>query len=237
LRYDAERSSDTDSPRITTTTIYGHGKPKTGRPPQKSKNHNRRSRQVADSHTQFDKVVRSVDKTKILKKQETLTIPVNRIDEGLRDIAKNIRRFAKDADILLESGSDWHAIALAIFAFEELGKYHALKEAKRAAKGDIVTIDEALFRKHDHKQNIAKSLLSREALTILPRVVLSNVDDLSPSIMIHSVKVSPLLRLDCLFVDWENGEWKLGSPEDPKHVKEFVQAIVGALVKMETRPP
>lgn len=71
---------------------------------------------------------KSIEQTKTPKKQKTLEIPVNKIDEGLGQIAKNIRRFVGDVDALLRSGrSDWHAIALPIFAFEELGKYHKLR--------------------------------------------------------------------------------------------------------------
>jgi AbiV family abortive infection protein len=178
----------------------------------------------------------SIEQTKTRKKQTTLKILVNKIDEGLRLIAGNIRRFVRDIDALLGSGrSDWHAIALAIFAFEELGKYHKLKEAKQAAEGDIVTIDEALFTDHNYKQEIAKGLLPRDALTILPRIVVPNVDG-TTHVLTHSVKVSPLLRLDCLFVDWKNDDWNLGSPENPDHVRKFIQAIVDALVRMEKIP-
>jgi AbiV family abortive infection protein len=166
-------------------------------------------------------------------------IPVQELNEGLRQCAKNIRRFKLDVQVLLKSRSDWHAIALAIFACEELGKYQALLQAKKNAKGDTVRVSKLLFglggghRSHEYKMALAQQVPPPEARTLVPRYILS------PSnrpIIIEKVEASAAMRLACLFVDWNavTKEWFFGTPISPAYLKDFVDAIVAALYKLET---
>jgi AbiV family abortive infection protein len=194
----------------------------------------KRQRQVANSHSELGNKKAATNAREQLAKG-MLEIPRNKIDDGLKRIARNIRSFSKDVDLLLKSRSDWHAIALAIFALEELGKYNALQEAKRTATGTAsVKINKKLFVNHAYKQAIAKGLLPDKTWTLLPRVVLLDPEDSSKHVLSHSVKVSPQLRLDCLFVDWKDGNWNFGFPESREHVRDFVHAIEDALWVLET---
>jgi len=65
--------------------------------------------------------------------RDKCTIPVDKIDSGLDAIARNIRRLIKDHYALMRDGSDWHAMALAIFALEEFAKYYVLKQKRDEA--------------------------------------------------------------------------------------------------------
>jgi hypothetical protein len=97
-------------------------------------------------------------------------IPTNKIDDGLRLCDRNIRQFVKDVRILKKESSDYHAIALAIFAFEELAKYSELKKAKESATQSTVKIDKRLLGgpgAHSYKQNIARKLIPSEAMIVM----------------------------------------------------------------------
>jgi len=164
-------------------------------------------------------------------------IPVQKLDEGLKLCAKNIRRFKKDVEVLLKSASDWHAIALAIFACEELGKYRALLEAKKTASGGTGQVNKLIFgfggrRSHEHKMQLAQKLLPAQALTLIPRYVISSTHD---PIIIDKVEVSAPVRLACLFVDWnpETRDWDFGTPISRDHLIGLVDAVIAALNKLE----
>ena len=164
-------------------------------------------------------------------------IPVQKLDEGLKQCAKNIRWFKKDVEVLLKSASDWHAIALAIFACEELGKYRALLEAKKTASGGTGQVNKLIFgvdggRSHEHKMQLAFELLPLEARTLIPRYVIGGRDP----IIIEKVEVSAPIRLACLFLDWnpDTNDWDFGTPVSPDHLITFVNAVIAALNKLET---
>ena len=165
-------------------------------------------------------------------------IPVQKLDEGLKQCAKNIRQFKKDVEVLLKSASNWHAIALAIFACEELGKYRALLEAKKIASGGIGKVDKLIFgfggrRSHEYKMQLAQERLPAEALTLIPRYVISSAHD---PITIDKVEASAQIRLTCLFLDWnpKTKDWDFGTPMNPDHLTGLVDAVIAALNKLET---
>lgn len=58
---------------------------------------------------------------------EKCVIPLDMVDEGLSLVASNIQHLYQDHYTLMEAGSPWHAVVMAIFALEELAKYFVLK--------------------------------------------------------------------------------------------------------------
>lgn len=58
----------------------------------------------------------------------TLTIPLDKIREGADLCLENALQFCSDARVLIEKSSYEHALALCLFAIEELGKASMLKE-------------------------------------------------------------------------------------------------------------
>jgi AbiV family abortive infection protein len=133
----------------------------------------------------------------------------------------------------MQAASDWHALAMAIFAFEELAKYSELKLAKQSATGDEVEINDRLFKDHKYKQDIARRLLPPDVVDLFPagygrqRYGESWYD-------MESTMVSPDLRLDAVFVNWKDGQWVVGAPFLPERLKNFVDEIINALNKLET---
>jgi len=170
-----------------------------------------------------------------LKPPTMKEIPTNKIDDGLRLCDRNIRQFVKDAHILMKESSDYHAIAFAIFAFEELAKYSELKKAKESATQSTVKIDKRLLggrEAHRYKQNIARKLIPPEAMIVMPAGFDPAGFD-SKGFTTEDVEISPPLRLDCLFVNWkeEEGTWDLGCPVLPDQIKKFTDAILNELEK------
>jgi AbiV family abortive infection protein len=161
-------------------------------------------------------------------------IPLDRLAEGLRLCAQNVRDFIVDARLLLSKGHGYHAIALAIFAFEELGKYSELKtlgdEAKRLGMSSL-TVKDVLFSRHDYKQNIAKNLLVPDAMMLLTADFDPKAFD-PKAFATEDVAVEPILRLDCVFVDWRECDWIHGTPHDTERLKVFLDAIMDALNKL-----
>jgi AbiV family abortive infection protein len=166
------------------------------------------------------------------KEPKSFIIPVNKLNEGLRVCANNIRRFLLDIERLVQDVSDWHAVALAIFAFEELAKYSELKRAKEAATSSIVRVDRRLFWSHKYKQEIARKLVPLDAVELFPAGFNRQAFN-STFWNMETISVSPSLRLDCVFVNWENGEWTHGSPILPERLKSFCKAILDALNHLE----
>ena len=162
-------------------------------------------------------------------------IPTDKIGDGLRLCDRNIRQFAKDVRILLKESSDYHAIALAIFAFEELAKYSELRKAKESATHSSVKIDKRLLGgpgAHRYKQEIARKLIPPKAMIVMPSLFDPARFD-SKYFMTDDVEVSPTLRLDCIFVNWKEEEerWDLGCPVLPAQITKFTDAILDALEK------
>jgi len=158
-------------------------------------------------------------------------IPVSKLPEGLRLCAQNVRDFVVDAENAMSKGHGWHAIALAIFAFEELGKYYELKrlgeEARKNGLSDLMVKDN-LFRSHTTKQIVARKLVPSHAIILLPESFDKQYFD-SKSFQTEPVTVSPNLRLECAFVDWLDGAWTLGAPHDTERIKTFLNSIMDAL--------
>lgn len=137
--------------------------------------------------------------------------------------------------MLLSRGHGLHAIALAIFAFEELGKYAELERLKESNKNrDTVSVPDALFHRHDYKQKVARGLVPEEDMVLLP----AYFDDkcFSPKyFQTEKVTPTPILRTQCAFVDWMEGDWRYGTPHDTERLKKFMNVILDALVKLETK--
>jgi len=161
-------------------------------------------------------------------------IPLTRLPEGLRLLAQNIRDFVVDARQLLSKGHGYHAVALAIFAFEELGKYSELKrlgeESSRMGNSNI-TVKDSLFRSHDCKQEIAKQLLPPDTMILIP-AYFSDRYFSSKYFETEEVRVQPNLRLECVFVDWLDDDWRYGTPHDTERLKKFLDAVMDALNKL-----
>ena len=161
-------------------------------------------------------------------------IPLTRLSEGLRLLAQNIRDFVVDARQLLSKGHGYHAVALAIFAFEELGKYSELKrlgeESSRMGNSNI-TVKDALFRSHDCKQEIARQLLPVDRMILVPPLFSSMYFD-PKFFATEEVRVKPNLRLECVFVDWIDDDWRHGTPHDTERLKRFLDAVMDALNKL-----
>jgi AbiV family abortive infection protein len=165
-------------------------------------------------------------------------IPLAKLPEGLSLLDQNIRDFIVDSKMLVSKGHGWHAIALAIFAFEELGKYEELQrlgdEARRRGE-DKVRAKDALFRFHQHKQKNARRLISKDAMILIPRYF-SETYFSSKFFQTENESVDrPNLRLECTFVDWVDNDWQHGAPHDTEQLKKFLDAVLDALNKLETK--
>jgi AbiV family abortive infection protein len=166
-------------------------------------------------------------------------IPIARLPEGLRLCAQNIRDFVADAQLLLSKGHGLHAIALAIFAFEELGKYSELHRlaAEAIKKGENnVIVKDALFRSHDYKQDIAKRLVPSDSMILLPTYFDHKYFD--PEFFQTedvTVGTNPKLRTECVFVDWVEADWRFGTPHDTERLKKFLNSIMDELNKLDSK--
>ena len=161
-------------------------------------------------------------------------IPLTRLQEGLKLCAQNIRDFVVDARQILLKGHGYHAVALAIFAFEELGKYSELKrlgEESSKTGTSNVTVKDALFRSHDCKQEIAKKLLPADAMSLIP-AYFSDIYFSPKYFGTEEVRVESNLRLECVFVDWLDGDWRYGTPHDTERLKKFLDAVMDELNKL-----
>jgi AbiV family abortive infection protein len=158
-------------------------------------------------------------------------IPVAKLSEGLRLCARNIRDFVTEAELILTKGHGWHAIALAIFAFEELGKYAELRRIKESVKSgqDNVNVKDALFRSHDYKQNFARKLIPKDAMILLPACFDDACFDPKVFQTENETVDRPNLRSECTFVDWIDNDWRHGAPHDTEQLKKFLNAVMDAL--------
>jgi AbiV family abortive infection protein len=165
-----------------------------------------------------------------------IKIPVAQVDTGLRLCAQNIRRFIEDTSALLERSSLIHATALAIFAVEELAKYSELKKAKMLTTGSNLRVDSRLFKRHEYKQKLAKSLLPKDALILSPAYFAAKYFD-PKYFQTEDVEVSDALRLDCIFVNWKDGKWVYGSNAESNRLKRLAQNVLDTLTKLESSSP
>jgi hypothetical protein len=70
-----------------------------------------------------------------LRNRLDLRIPINKIEEGAELCLSNAMQFCSDAENLVDTGSNEHALGLCVLATEEVGKAIMLKEkAMRARK-------------------------------------------------------------------------------------------------------
>mgnify|MGYP001055837129 CR=1 FL=1 len=162
-------------------------------------------------------------------------ISVSKLQEGMNLCARNIKSYLQDVQLLLDPNnprdfSEWHAVMLAIFAFEELAKYNELNKAKEKAainKVDKVEMDDRLFWSHKYKQELARKLIDKESIRLIDKA------SLLPDFRGETVEISHRLRLDCAFVDWRDGQWIHGTPLIPNNLREFKESIAQALLSLE----
>jgi AbiV family abortive infection protein len=169
-------------------------------------------------------------------------VPVSRLPEGLRLCANNVRDFVVDAENLIAKGHGWHAIALAMFAYEELGKYDELLRHRQSAKSgqDSVNVKDAIFSSHTYKYGIASKLIPEDAKIIVPEVPgffdSAYFDSAYFDIGTPAVTPSDSLRAQCVYVDWVDDDWRHGTPHDTDQIKRFLNSIIEALNKLEAKP-
>lgn len=164
-------------------------------------------------------------------------IPLVKLPEGLSLLDQNIRDFVVDSKMLVSKGHGWHAIALAIFAFEELGKYEELQrlgDESQSRGEDKVRVKDALFRSHPYKQDIAGKLIPKDAMILMPSYFDETYFDPKFFQTENETVDRPNLRSECTFVDWDN-DWRHGAPHDTEQLKKFLDAVLDALNKLETK--
>jgi len=175
--------------------------------------------------------------------REEIVIPLDRIDSGLQLIAGNTRRLIEDHYALMRDGSDWHAVALAIFALEELVKYYVLKRKKDDATKRQMTsveVEELLFGRgrgnsHKYKLDIARKehLIPPDTWTIHSARYNRAYYD-SAHYDTEDVVVSAALRTRDIFADWKQGEWEHGTVLETLRLKNFADSIIHSLDQLET---
>lgn len=162
-----------------------------------------------------------------------ITIPLDKIDEGLTLVAYNVQYLCQDYDTLVREGSPWHAVVMAIFALEELAKYFALKKAKQIAlqsRTTKVEVDERVFGhgwdSHKRKLEIVKNeqLIPTDAWTLYTARFDEAYFD-SAYFDTEDVKISTALRTRNIYVDWRDEKWQVGGNADLSRVKPLVEAI------------
>jgi len=170
-----------------------------------------------------------------------IVIPLDQVDFGLNLIGDNILSFIQDNYALMRQRSDWHAVALAIFALEELVKYAELKRLKELAiraNSLAIEVDKRLFghgrNSHEYKLTIAKEkeLIPLDAWTIHAGYFRSEY--FSRKYFDTPTIISGALRLQNIYVDWKGGEWLHGSEVvDPSRLKTFVDSISKTLERLK----
>jgi len=179
-------------------------------------------------------------------------LTVAQVSVGISLCRANARRLLTDASALLDHGGRTGiAYALWSLAVEEYGKAVLLDElTKGKASGDIVSVPQRLFRgQHKEKfesgfgriqqvvgnrladvvkvlQNMADlpTIISDpSALTsvIVPARVTGEFEDLTPGSNIGQ-QASHLLRLDLLYVDWDDARKAWREPEPDLQVPRLV---------------
>lgn len=170
-------------------------------------------------------------------------IPLDQVNDGLNHIALNIRRLMEDHYVLMRDGSDWHAVALAIFALEELAKYYVLKHEKDEAiktKETSVEVDERLFGRgrhgnpHRYKLDIARNerLIPPDTWTIHTAEYDRGLYD-SAHYDTEEVVVTADLRTQNIFVDWRDGKWQHGTVLEVFRLKNFADSILHTLNQLQ----
>ena len=165
-------------------------------------------------------------------------IPLAKLPEGLSLLDQNIRDFVVDSKMLVSKGHGWHAIALAIFAFEELGKYEELQrlgDESQSRGEDKVRVKGALFQSHQYKQDIARKLIPKDAMILMSRYFDETYFDPEFFQTENETVDRPNLRSECTFVDWIDNDWRHGAPHDTEQLKKFLNAVLDALNKLETK--
>jgi AbiV family abortive infection protein len=166
-------------------------------------------------------------------------IPFDSVLQGIKLCKDNVRHLLDDARTLVKKNtwqSNSHAVALIVFAIEELGKAKVLNDRSQEAKKKgmhIVEVEEPLFRLHEPKFKEGCSLLPSESLVIEEAAF--DPKDFDPDDFVtKDIEVKPEIRLEATFVDWNDTKklWKIGAPASTEKIEKLIIEIENALEKI-----
>jgi len=169
----------------------------------------------------------------------SLKIPYEKIVEGIGKILNNTSRYIKDSKVLLKDGSLEHAVVCAVFAAEELAKAGMLSKQFEEHEGEpfieMPTCDHrrSRFYCHECKLQEAKKLLGDTLIIESSRLGIAR---LPFRLGVDDKEVTHPIRLLCAFVDFEDGEWKFGTPYNPSMLKlDLLKGIEEKLNEIATK--
>jgi len=137
----------------------------------------------------------------------SIRIPSDKVVEGIREVVSNAYRYIRDSRLLLKDGSVEHAVVCAIFAAEELAKASMLSKQLGEHEGESF-IEVTGFYSHASKLQEAKRLLGDALIIDSSRLGRARFPI---RLGVADLEISHPIRLLCAFVDFENGEWKIGT--------------------------
>jgi len=165
---------------------------------------------------------------------KTIHIPIDKIDQGIKLCLTNVKLYINDSRRLMEAGSVEHVVVLVIFAAEELAKASILSKRLYEQKGrDAIEVETKLFRgrgAHEFKMKEAKQLLGDSLILESSRVGYAEL----PFTLGEEVVASPELRLQCAFVDFEDGKWKFGTSYSRANLEDLLRKIEDEVSRLST---
>lgn len=158
-------------------------------------------------------------------------IPRAKMKEGIDLCKSNILDYLKDARLIMSDGRLNHAYVSVQFAIEEFGKIVMLKDALMASTNDIVTVKGSVFTSHKGKSPNAWRILDQKFKTIFGEGDFDD-EDFSHVSFVTDTKASHDTRLDCAFVDFDEGIWHIGRDIKQKLLEELINHIEENLSKL-----
>jgi AbiV family abortive infection protein len=167
----------------------------------------------------------------------TCAIPIDRVSQGLALVALNVQHLCKDSHELMRSGSPWHAVAMAIFALEELAKYYDLKRKRASAlrsRTNVIKVDERLFGRGRGNSHLYKLQMAKDENLIPPDAWQIHTADADVEYALHKALLgsADFNVKDATVSDWINEEWEIGSNYEPHRLKMLVDAITEKLKQL-----
>ncbi len=165
-------------------------------------------------------------------------IPREKIETGIACCLIRVSEYLLDAERLVEpqnagQGTLQDAAILVTFAVEELGKAVILrKRSEEQVEAQTIVVEHQVFGgrdAHEHKQYEALKLIDAN-LKRLHKAAFSP-EVFGRDFDIHDVDISPDTRLQLSFIDFENGDWSLPPPLEPKRLRAL---IIGAKEAMKS---
>ncbi|MCW4000891.1 MAG: AbiV family abortive infection protein [Candidatus Bathyarchaeota archaeon] len=161
------------------------------------------------------------------RKQEFTSIPTAKVQEGIDLCRRNIAIFLDDAKALMRNGSLQNAYVLVQFGLEEFGKIIALKEAVENCDSGNISVNNKIFKNHEFKTEKAWTKISPWA-RIINEGFDEDVSDMPygfPAYSEPTTEASPQTRLDCVFVDFREGNWINGHKIDRERLVHLITYI------------